>query len=449
MLYTLLRFIITMALRIFYRKIIVAGQENIPRNVPLIVAGNHPNTFMDPILVAYSVPQHVYFLANGSLFRSRMISWFLGKLNLIPIYRKQDAAPADQKQMNDITFRNCYDFLANNGTLLVFPEGNSINERRLRPLKTGTARIALGAEHANNFALDVHILPVGVNYSNPTRFREEAQVKIGRSIAVRAFREAWQTDEIEAVRSLTATLESALKELIIVTRDSEEDDLARKIEKVYSHKLTSSGKPVVLDVELTRNIIRAISYYQNVNPVLIREVKETIDEYLATLASLRVNDYVLAKKQPIGYGKYLRYLLYVATGFPFYVTGLLFNYVPYIIPSRLANWISKDEEYRAPIMMTAGIFTFPLWYGLVTLAAWQLVPHWATVVSLLLIMPATGFHVLAYWKKLANLRTSLTYAQVLRKDKTIVEWLASQREEIIARLESARREYLEVQNETI
>ena len=47
----------------FYRKRSVIGFENLPKNKPYILAANHQNAFMDPIMIAGSIPflQSFYF----------------------------------------------------------------------------------------------------------------------------------------------------------------------------------------------------------------------------------------------------------------------------------------------------------------------------------------------------------------------------------------------------
>ncbi|MCU0357888.1 MAG: 1-acyl-sn-glycerol-3-phosphate acyltransferase, partial [Cyclobacteriaceae bacterium] len=91
MLYFVLSIVIRIALKIFFRRITIKGKENIPQGGALIVVGNHPNTFMDPILTALvMLPRQVHFLANGSIFKTRAARMVLNQFNTIPVYRKQD-----------------------------------------------------------------------------------------------------------------------------------------------------------------------------------------------------------------------------------------------------------------------------------------------------------------------------------------------------------------------
>ena len=105
--------------------------------------------------------RQVAFLANASLFASSFANWFLSQY-CVPIQRKTDVA--NKNVDNDKSFERCDAFLSNGGCLYIAPEGTSDMERRLRPIKTGTARIALSAEAKNAFQLGLKIIPVGLTY---------------------------------------------------------------------------------------------------------------------------------------------------------------------------------------------------------------------------------------------------------------------------------------------
>src|SRR5918996_136549 len=70
------------------------------------------------------------------------------------------------------------------GTIGICPEGVSHNEPRLKPLKTGAARIALGAASTGS-QLDVKIVPVGLYYTEKTTFRSSALLRFGEPITVK------------------------------------------------------------------------------------------------------------------------------------------------------------------------------------------------------------------------------------------------------------------------
>ncbi len=148
-LYFFFKCLVWIVLKIYNPFTYVLGRQNLRQKGPLIVISNHPNTLLDPLHVAIRLPRYVYFLANASLFKNPIIGWILNQLYCIPVQRTQDTngKPLDNKD----AFNRSNDFLSRGGCLYVAPEGTSWMEKRLRPLKTGTARIALSFESDKKF----------------------------------------------------------------------------------------------------------------------------------------------------------------------------------------------------------------------------------------------------------------------------------------------------------
>src|SRR5207253_6590942 len=101
-------------------------------------------------------------------------------LDSLPVYRKQDMADTAR---NRETFEQARELLARGGTLAICPEGTSHSEPSLKPLKTGAARIALGAA-SSGAALDLQIVPAGLYYTAKTTFRSSALLYFGEPIRV-------------------------------------------------------------------------------------------------------------------------------------------------------------------------------------------------------------------------------------------------------------------------
>ncbi|QHT67760.1 glycerol acyltransferase [Rhodocytophaga rosea] len=443
MLYALLRLVVKIALRVFYTNVEVKTKAPIPAKGPLIVVANHPNTFMDPIVIASILPQQVYFLTNGSVFKNPVIGWLLGKMNMIPIYRKQDVE--GQTPDNRASFAKCFDFLANKGTLLIFPEGSSVNERRLRKLKTGTARIALGAEAEHNFNLGIQILTIGLNYSDPVHFRSELFVNVDKPILVKSFAESYLKDPYEAVNQLTEQLRQRLESHLIITRDEEEDKLVQDIEMVYKDRLTD-----VLDVDseaeeflLTQHIVEAIRYFESNQPEKLTTIRQKMADYTLNLKRLRLQDSAFAaEKQKNNLLSVIASLVYIVFGFPLYLYGLLHNYIPYIIPSKVARLITKDEVYMAPIMMTTGIFSFSVCYAILITFFHRFTGHiWWLTGLYAVSLPVSGFLVLHYWNHLINFYNKWMLFSLFYRRKEIASLLVQKRSAIVKLLEEARKEY--------
>ena len=443
MLYTILKVIYKIGLRIFFRRFEVYNRHLMPDDGPLLVVSNHPNTFMDPIVIASLLRQPVYFIAKSTVFGSAFWNWMLRQMHLIPIHRREDNP--DQVVSNDEAFADSFKALHQKKTLLIFPEGNSFNQRRLRKLKTGTARIALGAEATDVKGLK--ILPVGLNYSAPTRFQSDVFVNVGEPITVARYASAHQQDGQEAVLALTEEIRQRLERLIIHTPTDEEDEIARQVEAIYKERLAaanSSDAPAhIQDFLLTKAIVSSINYFSQQAPERVAALKVKLSSYMLQLRRLHLKDEIMGlRHKTVLWQSGLR-LLYLALGLPVYLYGLLHNYLPYIIPSKVAWAATREEEWYAPIMLTVGIFTFPLFYLLeVWLARELLHLSWIWTAIYFLSLPLSGFFTLHYWNALQHTQEHWLLLRLFTKRQDLVVSLRQQRQEIMVELEAAKEEYL-------
>lgn len=444
MLYTLLKLLYKAGLWFFFRKLEVRNAHLIPETGPLLVVANHPNTFMDPIVVAAQLQQPVYFIAKSTVFGSAFQNWMLRQMHLIPIHRKEDNP--DTTISNEEAFAASFTALEQQKTLLIFPEGNSFNQRRLRKLKTGTARIALGAAAVGN--PEVKILPVGLNYSAPTRFRSDVFVNVGKPIAVSEYVAACQQNNAAAVLGLTEEIRVRLEKLIIHTVTDEEDELARQVTAIYKDRLVPAAPATALpheqDFILTKGIVKSISHFSQTEPQRVATIKQELNQYTQQLQRFRLQDPVLGKPSRYVIRQSIIGLLFILVGFPLYLYGLVHNYIPYIIPSKVARAFTREEEWFAPIMLTTGIFTFPVFYGL---EVW-LVNKWlelgsAALVLYFLSLPLSGFFTLRYWNRLRHTQSHWLLLRLFYSRQHIVDKLRQQRQHIIALLEKAQQDYLQ------
>ncbi|MEZ4886713.1 MAG: lysophospholipid acyltransferase family protein [Chitinophagales bacterium] len=449
MLYAFLKLIFKITLQVFFRQFKVVNRHLIPKKGPLIVVSNHPSTFMDPIIAATLLKQQVHFIAKGTLFNTGLKNWILSNLmNAIPVYRRQDNVENPNKlQQNDAIFERCFEFLGEKGTLIIFPEGTSINERRLREIKTGTARIALGAEARNNFELGVSILTIGINYSDASTFRSDVWVNIDEPIQVSDFKEAYQEDEFEAVRALTEVIRQRLEQNLIITDDDTEDELVQQIEAIYKNQLIAD-----LDLDpkehaftLTRGIVDAVNHFEEMDAPRVEALQDSVGKYMTQLNELQLEDRFLAqdkKRKRNIFRDSLWMLVTLILGFPVHLYGFVNNYIPYILPSKIAALLTKDEEYVGPIKMTSGIFTFSFFYALqVYLFHQYLAPNEWWTVAYAMSLPLSGFFAISYWQHSGKFLKHWRLISLFYQKPAEMGRLLQQRAEIIEVLEQAKEEY--------
>jgi len=196
--YGFAKFLVIASTRIFFSPIYQKGEERFNRkNRPTILSSNHPNTMLDCLNVAERIPwQMTHFLGNANMFQGKFANWFFTTFFVIPIQRKQDTG--DRKFDNKKSFAKVNAFLESGGALFIAPEGGSNIARRLRPLKSGTARMALNAEYENDFQLGLGILPIGQNYTDQLSFRSQLFINVGEPIVVADYKDAYEKDSFHS-----------------------------------------------------------------------------------------------------------------------------------------------------------------------------------------------------------------------------------------------------------
>ena len=164
-------------------------------------------------------------------------------LHMIPIYRIRDGG-LEKVRQNLSTFETCFEKLLDNQTIMILAEGNTIQEKRLRPIRKGPARIAFGAlEREEN--MDLKIVPVGVNYTYADKFRSHVMFEFGEPISVQDFKSEYQSHPNKAILSLTSEIEKRLKKHIIIIEKKEDEDLAEKLFVFYRNNYHEPFFPIV------------------------------------------------------------------------------------------------------------------------------------------------------------------------------------------------------------
>lgn len=180
----LLKRAVWFALHLYFKKISVFGKENLPKGKAVLIVANHQNALIDPILIATHTQLNPHFLTRASAFKHPIAAKLLAFIRMIPIYRVRDGI--DNMGKNKETFEKSVKILSNNGSLLIFGEGNHDLHRSLRPLKKGFARIAFQTLDENP-ELELLILPIGINYGNHKKSGTKVGIYIGEAFPANTY----------------------------------------------------------------------------------------------------------------------------------------------------------------------------------------------------------------------------------------------------------------------
>lgn len=369
MIRTLATAVSRLVLRVFYRNVEAAGLDRVPAAGPTILVLNHPNGLMDPLLLLCLSPRPVSFLAKSPLFTMPFVSLFVKAFDSIPVYRPQDA-DADVRR-NRETFAKAREMLKRGGVLALFPEGVSHDEPRLMPLKSGAARIALGAAAEGA----VTVVPAGLTYEARDLFRSSALLHVAEPFTV----EPIPLDERgepprTAVKALTERLRVALEGATLQADDAATLDLAAFAESL----LPADDGSLEARVAVRRLLLERAALLRDRAPERLAALVARLDRFRAILSSARLAPSALdsgASRAELAASSLAALLvgLFLA---PPALLGLLAHTPAYNLVGPLAKRLSRgNTDIVATIKVLGAFLFFPLtWIALGTAAglAWGL-----------------------------------------------------------------------------
>jgi len=273
LLYKLLLFPSRIALHFYCRKIIINNKAMLKNGGPLLIAANHPNSFLDAIIVGSLFKSPVYSLARGDAFAGKFVTKILSSFNMLPVYRVSEGV--ENLEHNYTTFQLCQKLFEENKIVLIFSEGRCINEWHLRPLKKGTARLAFSAWGKN---IPLKVLPLGINYSSFRFFGKNVFLNFGSIISYKDFNE----DSVgRSINRFNEKLNEQLSELVFEIDKNDHQRL-----KNYFFVRQSFAKKILLFIPAILGFILHAPLYFIIHLVIKNIAKDHYDSVMTAILFL-------------------------------------------------------------------------------------------------------------------------------------------------------------------
>ena len=274
MLYNFLKIPAKLALYFYCRKIIINKKELLQSDGPLLIAANHPSSFLDAAILATLFKHSIYSLARGDAFVNNFYKRLLFSLKMLPVYRISEGA--ENLEHNYTTFSACIDILKKNGIVLIFSEGLCKNEWHLRSLKKGTARLAISAWQQG---IPLKVLPLGINYSSFRIFGKNVILNFGEIITdPDSYQDEKNLPDGKAVIDFNLKLQQQLKNLVIEAEPSDKE----KIKKIFFIQQPLIKKILLFIPAIAGLILHAPLYY----PVILSIKNRANDHYDSIVVGL-------------------------------------------------------------------------------------------------------------------------------------------------------------------
>ncbi|THH01423.1 hypothetical protein EW026_g1269 [Hermanssonia centrifuga] len=276
------------------------------------------------------------------------------------------------------TYHHVYECLKVGGCIVIFPEGGSHDRTDLLPLKAGVSLMALGAM-ANNPDVKVQIVPVGLSYFHPDKFRSRAVVEFGPAMQVpdelvEMFKQGGPQKR-DAIGKLLNLIYDGLKTVTIRAPDYETLMLTQAARRLYM----TPGQHLTLGqvVELNKRFLE--SYLKFKDEPKIQKLRSDVLKYNRILRDLGLRDHQVPVARKAGWKTFGLFLYRI---FLLFVWGIL------ALPGVILN---------GPIFLTARIMSRKkakeaLAASTVKIAARDVIGTWKVLISLGLTPVLYGFY---------------------------------------------------------
>jgi glycerol-3-phosphate O-acyltransferase / dihydroxyacetone phosphate acyltransferase len=426
----------TFAARTYYR-ISVAGSR-VPRSGPVLLVANHPNSLLDPALVAIAADRPVRWLARAALFELRSIGWLIRGSGAIPVLRREDPLPSadasERAARNRAMFAAAHEALLGGDAVGVFPEGLSHSAPSLAPLKTGAARIALGAAQEGAGAFP--ILPVGLTFrGGKERFRSEALLLVGRPIPWEELAKRGEEDA-GAVRDLTRRIQEGLSRVTVNLESWEDFPIVEGAEAIH-HAEYGRGR--------SENPVRWLARMRRTASILdgARAREGEVQEELSRdiLRHTRVLDTLGLKpadlhevpRAAVAARWTVKNLVFFGLAAPLAIVGAIVFFLPY----RLVGW--AEPRYQLPPDKRA---TYKVLGGATACGGWILalaallreLMGWQPALIALIVLPVLGILTLAIRDRWQDAASDLRRILLLKGRSDLRKKLLERQAELALRL---------------
>ena len=442
----LVRGVLSLALRIYYRSIQVQGRELVPEQGPVLLVANHPNSLLDPAILVHLLPRTIRFGAKHTLFSGPLKS-ILDAFGAIPLVRAQDDRRAMRRNLAALD--RYASLLGQHHMTAIFPEGVSQDDPHLAPIKTGAARIAFKAESAAEFRLGLQVLPVGLQFEPRRRFRADAFVRFGKPFGISDLAASYAENHRQAVRGLTSRINDNLKTLSFHVESVEEVPFVERIVEVYLYRIRKIGLTGVnrkgIRGELLQKVADCLNHYAVVDPPAVAQIERLLRRYERLREKAGVSRRLLEEPSGLLPGPLapIQAALEVILGLLPALFGVFTGALPYCVTKTVARYVTRRQKHLPALSFThilAGSIAFPLAYGLQIWWVLQGFSELATIAFAVTLVPS-GLFALFYVHRLRKLAVHLGGRAASWMKLSAVARVADARDELLAGLDRMRDRY--------
>jgi 1-acyl-sn-glycerol-3-phosphate acyltransferase len=411
--------------KIFYRKVIVLGRENINPEHHLIFAPNHQNALMDALAVLFTQKGQLIFLARADIFKKKAIAAILYFLKILPVYRLRDGFSS--LKGNDEIFLKTIDVLKHNNGLVILPEGDHVGFRRLRQLKKGICRVAFQSDEATDFSLKIKIIPVGLEFTNYSRYRQVLTVVYGKPIEVSEYFELYKESPEKALNELRSKLFNEMKGNMVHIESEQEYDAIDELRAMINGRFSDDIKFPKLFRD--RILINKLNLLRSSNPSLYERICFLSLQVKKKAKELNT-DYRLLEKKRHPRGWLIAGMLGIIISFPLFIYGNIFTLTFLEIPNLQIPKI-RDPQFhssiRYGISLLLALVLLPVFFILSVI----LFSSWWLGLLMFLSLPLSGLFAWNYYLQFRRILGGFRIRSYIKHNNKEFELLRKNHNELV------------------
>jgi 1-acyl-sn-glycerol-3-phosphate acyltransferase len=376
---------------VFYRRVIVLGRENINPDHHLIFAPNHQNALMDALAVLFTQEAQLIFLARADIFKKKTIAALLYFLKILPVYRIRDGFSS--LKGNDEIFTKTIDVLKSKNGLVILPEGDHVGFRRLRQLKKGICRVAFQSDEATGYNLKIKIIPVGIEFSNYSRYRQVLTVVYGKPIEVSEFVNLYKESPERALNELRARLSSEMKNNMVHIESEEDYEAIDELRTMINGKYSDD----ILFPKLFRDrvLINKMNLLKTSNPSVYGKICSLSLDVKQKAKDLNT-DYRLLEKKKHPLGWLIAGMVGIFFTFPLFIYGNIFNLTFLQIPNLQIRKI-RDPQFHSSIRYALSLILAIIFLPVYLFLSLIIFSSWGEGLLIFLTLPLSGLFAWNYY----------------------------------------------------
>ncbi|KAA3637743.1 MAG: hypothetical protein DWP92_07325 [Armatimonadetes bacterium] len=360
--------IVSWAIALLYHRVEVRQRPGLTASGPQLANGSHFGGFSDPLVLVYAMDRVPRFIGRDVIWKNPIARVIVNWVGAIPVHKPEDGTG---KSSNDQMFASTYDALGEGDLVTIFPEGITVDDPSIAAIKTGSARIALGARA--NGVEGIQIISAGIHYENKAALRSDVFIDIGWEIDL----DAEIGNYVEPGETADASNRSAVRKLT----DDMEERLRRAAPNfedwATAHSLSSAAGVALRDTDTGGAEVghgdreRLARLLDDADEDDQAAVEDAMTTYQATLDAMGIDDamFVSGMGKPSTFSWYIiRTLIIGILLLPFALVGAVINWIPMLVVWLIGR-LKVSDAMMATIKPLASLLIFLLtwivwaWWG--------------------------------------------------------------------------------------